>query len=573
MMTNNKTSAVTIHQEVRERFLSYAMSVIISRALPLVNDGLKPVHRRILYAMYGLKLFHDKQYKKAARVVGEVIGKYHPHGDSAVYEAITKMIQSFNTNNPLLDGHGNFGSIDGDAPAAMRYTEIKLSPLAETTLQGLDHNTVDFVPNYDGSEKEPTVLPGLFPNLLVNGSVGIAVGMSTSTPPHNLGEVVDTVVAYLQNPFITVEEVVQRKLLQGPDFPTGADLINTEENLIKVLSTGRGSYKIRAKYHFETTAGRQQIIVDEIPYQVNKANLMKKIVDLVKNKKLNYVTELRDESNRLGTRLVITLKKEADTQIVLNQLFKLTDLQTNFSVNLLTLHNNRPQVMNLLTVIKHYVAHQIDVLLRETKYLLQEDEGRLEILQAIAVALVNIDRVVELIRKASQPREALLSLQKFLFINANQAKAILEMRLQRLTSLERNKVDDDIKRLNQNIAKYRQVLASEKKQKTILTKKLLDLKKKYAKPRKTTVKVVDEFADLDSPERLILHKNVLVPLTKNNYLKRVDLDHFRSQKRGGVGVRGITLQEKDQIKQVVLADTHDDLLFFTNLGKVYRLKT
>ena len=568
---NHKTSAVAIQKEVKSRFLSYAMSVIIARALPLVNDGLKPVHRRILYAMYGLKLFHDKQYKKSARVVGEVIGKYHPHGDNAVYEAITKMIQSFNTNNPLIDGHGNFGSVDGDAPAAMRYTEIRLSALAQTTLEGLNHDTVDFVSNYDGSEREPTVLPGLFPNLLVNGSIGIAVGMSTSIPPHNLGEVVETIIAYLQNPNITVEEIVEQKLLQGPDFPTGAFLISDHENLIKVLSTGRGSYKMRAKYHIETSGAREQIIIDAIPYQVNKANLMETIVHLIKSKRIDHIAELRDESNRLGTRLVITLKKDAQTNIVLNQLFKHTDLQKNFSVNLLALHKQKPQIMNLLTVIGYYVDHQIEVLVRETNYLLREDEKRLEILQAIAKALANIDRVVKLIREAKQQKEALHQLQQFLLINANQAKAILEMRLQRLTSLERDKVTNDIEQLNTNITKYKDILNSQTKQKNILIDKLINLKTKYAKPRQTILKTVDEFNDLDQ-DKLQLHKDVLICLTKNNYLKRVDLKHFREQRRGGVGVKGISFNEGDQIKQVLLADTHDNLLFFTNLGKVYQLK-
>lgn len=571
-MSKTKIQPVVIHQEIKSRFLSYAMSVIIARALPLVDDGLKPVHRRILYAMYGLKLFHDKQYKKSARVVGEVIGKYHPHGDAAVYEAITKMIQSFATNNPLIDGHGNFGSIDGDAPAAMRYTEIRLSPLANTILEGLNHNTVDFAPNYDGSEKEPVVLPGLFPTLLVNGSIGIAVGMATSIPPHNLGEVVDTTIAYLDNPEITVEEIVARKLLCGPDFPTGAYLINDDDNLTKVLKTGRGSYKIRAKYHLDKVGNNPQIIIDEIPYQINKTKLMQNIVDLVKVKKLNDVAELRDESNRLGIRLVITLKKEAQTDIALNQLFKLTDLQTNFSVNLLALHRNKPQVMGLLTVLRCYVAHQIDVLNRETRHLLQEDEKKLMILVAIAKALADIDKVVALIRQAQQPKEAIIALTTFLSINSEQAKAILDIRLQRLTSLERDKVQNDINQLNRNIIKYKGILQSPTRQKTILKQKLSRLKTKYAKPRQTIIKETDEFANLTA-DQLVLHEDVLVCITENNYLKRVNLNYFRQQKRGGVGVKGISLYEGDRIKQVLFADTHDNLLFFTNLGKVYQLKT
>ncbi len=569
---NNKLVVTSIDQEVKDRFLSYAMSVIVARALPSVNDGLKPVHRRILYAMYGLKLFSDKQFKKAARVVGEVIGKYHPHGDVAVYDALTKMIQKFATNNPLIDGHGNFGSVDGDAPAAMRYTEVKLSALANSVLEGLNQDTVDFVTNYDGSEKEPVVLPGLFPNLLVNGSIGIAVGMATSIPPHNLGEVVDTTIAYLKKPDLTVEEIVEQKLFQGPDFPTGAFLINNNENLIKTLKSGRGTYKIRAKYHLEEKQGQKKIVFDQIPYQINKVRLMENILNLIKEKKLDHIAELRDESNRLGIRLVVALKKEAQEEIVLNQLFKLTDLQTNFSLNLLALHGNQPQLMNLLTVVKYYVEHQIKVLVRKTKFLLREDQKKLEIAQALAKALACIEQVIKIIRQVKDQKEAMVQLQTFLNVNPNQAKAILEMRLQRLTTLENKRIQDDIKVLTANIEKYQGILNSPAKQKQNLTKRLLELKKRYATPRKTIVQAVDQFSNIED-EDLILHRSVLVCLTKNNYLKSVDLKNFHSQNRGGVGVKGITLNEGDQIKQVLMADTHDNLLFFTNLGKVYQLKT
>ena len=560
-----------VENEIQERFLSYAMSVIVARALPLVDDGLKPVHRRILFAMHGLRLTPDKPHKKSARVVGEVIGKYHPHGDVAVYEAMTKMIQDFSCNYPLIDGHGNFGSVDGDSPAAMRYTEVRLSKISTEILLGINYDTVNFVDNYDGSEREPSVLPGIIPNLLVNGSTGIAVGMATSIPPHNLVEVLNTTIAYLKNEEITVEEIVQKKLLNGPDFPTGAFLVIDQDNLIQNLKTGRGSYKMRAKYHIEDDGDRPQIIIDEIPYQLNKIRLIDTIIDAVKNKKITQIADLRDESNRLGIRVVITLRKEAQSDIVLNQLFKLTPLQMNFSLNLLALHNNQPQLMNLLSVLRFYVQHQIKVLVRKTKYLLEQDQKRLEILSAIEKALQQIDAVIELIKKSKEQKEALTKLKQFLQINQIQAKAILEMRLQRLTGLQQNLVRSEIKELKLSINEYQKILDNPQQQKDLLIKRLKELKKKYDKPRQTKIIAEDQFGKLED-EDLILRKNVLVCLTKNNYLKRVDLEDFRHQKRGGVGVRGISLNEGDEIKKVLHVNTHDNLLFFTNIGKVYQLK-
>lgn len=572
---NNQDKIIVsqIEKEIKEKFLNYAMSVIVSRALPLVKDGLKPVHRRILYAMHGLKMFPKSKYKKSARVVGEVIGKYHPHGDNAVYEAMTKMVQDFYCNHPLIDGHGNFGSIDGDSPAAMRYTEVRLSPLAGEILADLEYNTVDFAPNYDDSEKEPVVLPGLVPTLLINGSTGIAVGMATSIPPHNLEEVLNVIIAYLKNPDLTIEEIVEKGLILGPDFPTGAFLIIQKQQLIKNLKTGRGTYLIRSAYHVEKgDKDNQQIIIDQIPYQVNKTKILEIIVDLIKKKKLLNIADLRDESNRLGIRIVIDLKKDAQVDIVLNQLFKYTPLQTSFSMNLLTLYNNQPQVMSFLDVIKYYSKHQIEVLLRKTTFLLKKDQQELEILLGKNKAITKIDAVIEIIKKAKNSSEAAPKLEKLLEINSIQSEAILKLTLQSLTGLEREKIKTKIINLEIAIKEYQKILSDQKYQKRILIKKSKELSKKYARPRLTKILEEDQFSGL-TDEDLILHEEVLVCLTKNNYLKRVSLNYFRQQKRGGVGIKGISLNEGDQIKQILKVDTHDNLLFFTNLGKVYQLKT
>ena len=571
MNNNSRVLRVPIEKEVQDKFLSYAMSVIVSRALPNVDDGFKPVHRRILYAMHVLRLSADKPYKKSARIVGEVIGKFHPHGDAAVYEAMTKMIQTFASNYPLIDGHGNFGSIDGDSPAAMRYTEVRLSKIAQESLADLQYDTVNFVPNYDESEREPWVLPGIMPNLLLNGSVGIAVGMATSIPPHNITEVLNTIIAYLKNPEITVEEIVEKQLLTGPDFPTGAFVVNKPEEIINIFKTGRGSYKLRAKYKIEDDDGMNKIIIEEIPYQINKSQLIQKIIELVKDKRILTIRDLRDESNRLGIRIVITLQKEASIDLTLNQLFKLTNLQTSYSVNTLALHDNQPELMNLRQILHYYVDHQIHVIVRKTQFLLKRDEQRLEILQGLSKALEQIDQVIPLIKKSLDAQTALQSLINFLKINERQAKAILEMKLQRLTALEQTKIFAEVRELETNITQYQKVLSDGTLQKTMLKTKLIELRDKYGKPRMSTIIAQDKFNDIDE-EDLIAQKRVLVCITKNNYLKRVDLDLFRNQKRGGVGIKGITLNEGDEVKQVLQANTHDNLLFFTDRGKVYQLK-
>ncbi len=547
------------------------MSVIISRALPNVDDGFKPVHRRILFAMYGLKLTPDKPYKKAARIVGEVIGKFHPHGDAAVYETITKMIQDFATNVPLIDGHGNFGSIDGDAPAAMRYTEIKLTKIAETSLNDLIYDTTDMVPNYDESEEEPKVLPGLMPNLLVNGSTGIAVGMATSIPPHNFNEVLNTILAFIDNPQITVQEIVTKKLMKGADFPTGAFLISTPENAIQILETGKGSYKIRAKYHIEDDESKPKIIIDEIPFQVNKSTLIKSIVELVKNKRIDNIVDLKDESNRLGIRIVIVLRTNANVDLALNKLFKLTKLQNTFSVHMLALHDNQPELMGLLKILGYYVDHQINVIVRKTKFLLNQDQRRIEILLGLAKALQHIDQVILLIKKSPSATAAQIELEKFLTINGRQAKAILEMKLQRLTALEQKKVFVEIKTLEIRITQFQTLLANPAEQRTELKRKLNEMLTKYGTPRRSEILAEDRFDNLQD-EDMIDSKKVLVCITANNYIKRIDFDQFRIQNRGGVGIRGIVLNENDRVKTILQADTLDNLLFFTNLGKVYQLK-
>ena len=553
---------------MKQRFLDYALSVIIARALPNVADGLKPVHRRILYAMHQLKLTADKPYKKAARIVGEVIGKYHPHGDIAVYDTMVKMIQKFASHYPLITGHGNFGSIDGDAPAAMRYTEVRLAKIAQNLLTDLQYATVDFVANYDGTEREPTALPGILPNLLLNGSTGIAVGMATNIPPHNLGELVDALVAYLKNPALTVTELGQ--YLHGPDFPTGCDVVLNRKHQLELFATGRGRVPIRARYKLETINKRQQIVFYEIPYQVNKSDLIHDIVDLVKTKRITEISDLKDESNRFGIRLILRLKKEIQTEILVNKLFQYTRLQNAFNVNLLAVHNNKPQVMGYLQVFQHYVAHQLQVLQRRTRFLLKQTQQRLQILVALDRALKQIDQVIATIKQASNAPLATIALQKLLKITEHQAKAVLEMKLQRLTTMEQTKLNNEKRVAEKAIQDYQKLLASETRQKTALIKKLLQLKNQFPQPRKSQIVRYDRYANLQATD-LIPHADVLICVTANNYLKRVNLNLFRSQKRGGVGIRGITLNENDTIKQVLLADTHDKILFFTNLGRVYSL--
>ena len=561
--------AVSFTKEVRQRFLEYALSVIIARALPNVVDGLKPVHRRILYAMYQLRLTANKPFKKSARIVGEVIGKYHPHGDMAVYDAMVKMIQPFSSYYPLVNGHGNFGSVDGDSPAAMRYTEVRLAPLTETILQDLPYQTVDFISNYDGTEKEPVVFPGLLPNLLLNGSTGIAVGMATNIPPHNLGEVVDGLVAYLKNPKLSPEEL--KNYIQGPDFPTGCEVILTHKNHLQILTKGRGKFLIRGRYKFEETAQYRQLVFYEIPYQVNKVDLIKAITALVQAGKITEISDLKDESNRFGIRLILRLKKTAQVAILLNKLFVYTNLQTSYSVNLIALHQNQPELMPYLRVFEHYVAHQLNVLIRRTTFLLQTARQRIVILDALTKALARIDAVIATTKKAADPKSAQLALQKLLNINEIQAKAVLEMKLQRLTSLERKNLLDEKDDVAKNIANYQTLLASVPQQKALIIKKLVNLKTRFPQVRRSPVLRYDTYANLDEVD-FINHQDILVCVSENNYLKRVNADLFTTQLRGGIGVRGMLLNENDVIKQILLVDTHDKLLFFTDFGRVYALQ-
>ena len=559
---------VKFHREMEQRFLDYALSVIIARALPNVADGLKPVHRRILYAMHQLKLTADKPYKKSARIVGEVIGKYHPHGDLAVYNTMVKMIQKFASHYPLIAGHGNFGSIDGDAPAAMRYTEVRLAKITQTLLTDLQYATVDFTPNYDGTEQEPVALPGILPNLLINGSTGIAVGMATSIPPHNLGELADALIAYLQNPALNVAQLSQ--YLYGPDFPTGCEIVLNSQRLTKLFTTGKGQIPMRARCKLESFNKRQQIVVHEIPYQVNKSDLIHEIVELVKARKITEITDLKDESNRLGIRLILRLKKDVQIDVLFNKLFRHTRLRDNFSVNLLALHNNRPQVMGYLEVFRYYVEHQLQVLQRRTRFLLQQTQKRLQMLIALARALQQIDQVVATIKQASSTSIALVALRKLLQITENQAKAVLDMKLQRLTTMEQTKLMHEKRTAEKAIIDYQKLLDSETAQKAVLIQKLRQLKNQFPQPRKSKIISHDRYANLKESD-LIPHADVLICVTANNYLKRVNLNLFRAQKRGGVGIRGITLNENDTVKQVLLVDTHDRILFFTDLGRVYSL--
>lgn len=569
---NSKTNLVPVSftKEVRQRFLDYALSVIISRALPNVADGLKPVHRRILYAMHQLKLTANRPYKKSARIVGEVIGKYHPHGDVAVYDAMVKMIQPFASYYPLISGHGNFGSIDGDSPAAMRYTEVRLSELANAILDNIQYNTVDFIDNYDSTEREPIVLPGLLPNLLLNGSTGIAVGMATNIPPHNLHELIDGIIAYLKNPALTFDELCE--FLKGPDFPTGCDVVLTHKNQIELFKTGRGKLKIRAKYKIENYKNHQQIVFYEIPYQVNKTTLIQGIIELVRAKKINGISDLKDESNRLGIRLILRLKKDVQIDILLNKLFKYTSLQVSYSVNLIALHNNKPQLMNYLQVFNYYVEHQIQIITRRTEFLLKQAQTRLLTLSALTKALAKIDQVIAVTKASSTAKIAQTKLQNLLQISELQAKSVLEMKLQRLTSLEQENLFADKLVVEKAIVEHQTLLKSEANKKSVLIKKLLDLKNRFKSKRKSRIIRHDIYANLQEIN-FINHKNVLICLSENNYVKRVNTDLFSSQKRGGIGVRGMLLNEKDNIKQILFADTHDRIMFFTDLGKVYALPT
>lgn len=566
MEENNKILPIEIASEMKKSYIDYAMSVIVGRALPDVRDGLKPVHRRILYSMNELNLMPDKPYRKSARIVGDVLGKYHPHGDTAVYFAMVRMAQDFSTRALLVDGHGNFGSVDGDSPAAMRYTEAKMSKLAIELLRDIDKETVDFVANFDESLKEPSVLPSRYPNLLVNGSNGIAVGMATSIPPHNLGETIDATVHLIDNPDCSIEELMN--YVQGPDFPTSA-IIMGKENIAEAYRTGRGKVKVRSRAIIEELPkGRQQVVVTEIPYQVNKARLVERIAELVKDKKLEGISDLRDESNRNGMRIVIELKRDANANIVLNNLYKHSQMEDTFSIIMLSLVNGVPKVLNLKEMLYYYVEHQKDVVTRRTKFELNKAEARAHILEGLRIALDNIDAVISLIRASKTAQEAKNGLIEKFGLTDVQAQAILDMRLQRLTGLEREKIEDEYSELMKKIEYLRSILADEQLLLGVIKEEIIAIREKYADERRTEIRHAEGEINMRD---LIDDEEIAITLTHFGYIKRVPLDTYKSQNRGGKGISAMSTREEDFVKHLVTTTTHSRLLFFTNKGRVFRL--
>ncbi|PRX42150.1 DNA gyrase subunit A [Planifilum fimeticola] len=567
MPDTERIQEVNISQEMRNSFLDYAMSVIVSRALPDVRDGLKPVHRRILYSMFELGITPDKPYKKSANVVGNVLARYHPHGDAAVYDSMVRMAQDFSYRYMLVDGHGNFGSVDGDSPAAMRYTEARLAPIALEMLRDIKKETIDFGPNYDGSLEEPLVLPSRIPNILVNGASGIAVGMATNIPPHNLGEVIDGLVRMIENPEVTVEELM--KSIKGPDFPTGGVILGTD-GIRKAYRTGRGNLQVRAKTRIEeASGGKMRIVVEELPYQVNKAKLVEKIAELVREKRVEGITDLRDESDRNGMRVVIELRRDVNPRVVLNNLYKHTALQTGFGVIMLALVNGQPQVLNLKELLHHYLEHQIEVIRRRTQFDLRKAEERAHILEGLRIALDHIDEVIALIRASQTADEARTGLMERFGLTEKQAQAILDMRLQRLTGLEREKIESEYEELLKTIAELRAILADEAKIRGVVRDELLEIKEQFADERRTRIKPdADEIVEED----LIPEEEVAVLLTHRGYIKRMPLSTYRAQRRGGRGITGMGTREDDFVQHLFVCNSHHYLLFFSNRGKVYRLK-
>lgn len=565
---NSNIQEVNISKEMRTSFLDYAMSVIVSRALPDVRDGLKPVQRRILYAMNDLGIVADKPYKKSARIVGDVIGKYHPHGDSAVYETMVRMAQDFSYRYPLVDGHGNFGSIDGDSAAAMRYTEARMSKISMELLRDINKATIDYQDNYDGQEKEPVVLPSRFPNLLVNGTTGIAVGMATNIPPHQLGEVIDGLLALSHNPDITIEELMQ--YIKGPDFPT-AGLILGKSGIRKAYETGKGSITLRARVQIEELAhGKHAIIVSEIPYQVNKAKLIEKIAELAREKRIDGITALRDESDRSGLRIVMELRKDVNANVLLNNLYKHTALQTTFGINMLALVGGQPKVLNLKQILYYYLEHQKEIITRRTQYELNKAEARAHILEGLRIALDHIDEVINLIRSSQTTEIAREGLMSRFGLSEKQAQAILDMRLQRLTGLEREKIEEEYAELQSLIAELRAILADEEKILNIIREELTEIKERYNDKRLTEI-TFGGLEDIDD-EDLIPEESIIITLTRNGYIKRTPSSTYRSQKRGGRGIQGMGTNEDDFVENLITTSTHDTILFFTNKGKVYKTK-
>ena len=569
MDTNyDKLEQVDISREMRTSFLDYSMSVIVQRALPDVRDGMKPVHRRILHSMNTLGITASVAHKKSARIVGEVIGKYHPHGDTAVYDAMVRMAQDFSYRYPLVDGHGNFGSMDGDGAAAMRYTEARMSKISMARMKDLQKDTVDFEDNYDGEEKEPVVLPARFPNLLVNGSVGIAVGMATNIPPHNLGETIDATLAIMDDPDITVSDLMEN-YIPGPDFPTGGIILG-RSGIRQAYETGRGSIIIRSKVKIEEMDnGKKRIIVYEIPYQVNKATMIEKIASLVREKVIDGITYLNDESNRDGVRIVIELRKDVQEYVILNQLYRLTPLQTSFGINMLSLVNGAPKQMGIKETLQHYVDHQIEVTTRRTRFDLKKAEDRAHILEGFRIALDHIDAIIALIRASRNDEEAMQGLMEQFALSEVQAKAILQMQLRRLTGLERDKIETEYNELLATIADLRDILANESRIHEIIRQELSEVKEKYGDERRTEIS--DSGMEMDD-EDLIPVEDVVITMSTSGYIKRAPVDTYKTQQRGGRGVKGMSLNEDDVIETLITMSTHDHLLMFTNLGRVYRLK-
>lgn len=567
-LQNQRIISVEIDKEMKKSYIDYAMSVIVGRALPDVRDGLKPVHRRILYTMHESGLTPDKAYRKCATTVGDVLGKYHPHGDAAVYDSLVRMAQDFSLRYPLVDGHGNFGSVDGDPPAAYRYTESRMARLALEMLSDIEKDTVDFTPNYDDRLKEPTVLPSRFPNLLVNGSSGIAVGMATNIPPHNLTEIINGVIAIIDDPEITVDELCD--YIKGPDFPT-AGLIMGQSGIRSAYSTGRGRVTMRAKARIEPLAEtRQQIIVTEIPYQVNKAKLIERIADLVKDKRIEGISDLRDESDRDGMRIVIELKRDANASVVLNNLYKYTQMQDTFSINMLALVDNQPRVLNLRQALDYYIAHQKEVIIRRTRFDLKKAEERAHILEGLKIAIDNIDEVIEIIKASPNVSEAKLKLTERFGLTDVQAQAIVDMRLGRLTGLERDKIENEYSQVCQTIEYLKGILASEAKVYEIIKEELIQIRDKFGDERRTEIVPWAE-EDIDI-EDLIKEEDNVITMTHFGYIKRLPVDTYKTQRRGGRGVVGLSTREEDFVETLFIASTHSHILFFTNKGRMYKIK-
>lgn len=568
MAERNNIEQVNISKTMKSSFLSYAMSVIVSRALPDVRDGLKPVHRRILYGMYDNGMTNDKPFKKSARIVGDVMGKYHPHGDSSIYEAMVRLAQEFSTRYPLVHGQGNFGSMDGDGAAAQRYTEAKMSKISMELLRDINKNTIDFVPNYDETEREPVVLPAHFPNLLVNGASGIAVGMATNIPPHNLTESIDGVLALSENPEITTLELMD--IIKGPDFPT-AGLIMGRAGIKKAYETGRGSVIMRARCTIEEMKnGKERIVVSEIPYQVNKARLVEKIAELVRDKKIEGITDLRDETSlQEGVKIIIEIRRDQNANVILNNLYKQTPLQLSFGVNMLALVNGEPETLTLKEMLHHYLEHQKEVVTRRTKFDLERAKARAHILEGLMIALDHIDEIIALIRASETDEEAKQGLIEKFSLSDKQAQAILDMRLRRLTGLERDKIQSEYNDLMKTIEELQAILDSEEKLLELIRKELIEIRDKYGDERRT--EITAGAIDIED-EDLIPEEQIVVTLSHENYIKRLPADTYRAQKRGGRGIQGMNTIEDDFVEQIVAMSTHDYLLFFTNKGRVYRLK-